>query len=766
MIWPLMIGAIASLHPTEIEGAPRLKKPGDSTTMEGVAIMLHIDSNGQEFVSAMSTTSIKTYGDYTHIHDFGPAVELEERLFNLTTEWRGEPKNLTSIVPSSPAYGASGCDCNLAPLKEVLGINHPRRTRWKFDHKEIQNSEICPHQREEVYETMLNHPSAIEPICTIAPSRWTQHHMNRLRQTEPREVVKQMNHEAQGPCAQEGSYNLRSLPRERVHEQNATSIIDCALQCLFMTKCTAWTFDTEGNPRCWSINTGYLRPNFIKGPDGPYITGSKECIPCLLRRRIEIETSRGNTDARKICRLDASTGWKTAAKCACSRQKTLNRFRTLIEDITHTAQTNSIRETPKRRGRLSLLISRVLRELRTTRGGLTGLAQTLTMNKGAAADAARTPTSPLIQKFKQLVGPGVEVYAKLVPISKLLNRRRGSPKPETVTHQQGASTRYTPTAGNLNEDLEALGTGRKATARAIEANLKATKRFLETAETQKARVLQMEEGIPGYKDVYNDPNTDIIPTADALTLTVDAGAKAAQIAIYAHRGTAQSTTITTMPLPTMPPAAGYVPGGIKGHWTSPNQYNRAHPVRSITEACASELRARLPAPAACHPGQATEPMRRVMEVRIDQRGKILRMLRITQDPARLTPLAVTCGTATRHIKTLGILLVMIGEACSITDAHGHTLAPTISTGGQNSSDNHFETLFDKALTPQAMELDATDTIQLVMAGALILVAALTATWLLKNRKKKSANNPDATEPLELEHLHPEAKTPPKTPNPT
>lgn len=726
--------------------------------------MLHIDSNGQEFVSAMSTTSIKTYGDYTHIHDFGPAVELEEQLFNLTAKWRGQPEQQTSIVPSSPTDGASGCDCHLAPLKEVLEINQPRRTRWKFDHNEIQNSELCPRQREEVYETMLNHPSAIEPVCTIAPSRWTRHHMNRLRQTKPREVMEQMNHEAQGPCAQEGSYNLRSLPRDRVHEQNATSIIDCALQCLFMTKCTTWTFDMEGNPRCWSINTGYLRPNFIKGPGGPYITGSKECIPCLLRRRIEIETSHGNTDARKICKLDASTRWQTAAKCACSRQRTLDRFRNLIEDVTHTAQTNSIRETPERKGKLSLLISRILRELRTTRGGLTGLAQTLTMGKGTTAAAAETPTFPLIQKFKHLVGPGVEVYAKLIPIPRLFNRRRGSPKPETVTHQHGAATRYTPATGNLNGDLEALGTGNKATARAIETNLKATKRFLETAETQKTKVLQMEEGIPGYRDVYNDPNTDILPTADALTLTVDAGAKVAQIAIYAHRGTAQSTTITALPLPTTPPTAGYVPGGVKGHWTSPNQYNRAHPIQGITEACASELRARLPEPEACHPKQTTEPMQKVTEVRIDQRGRILRMVRIIRDPTQSTPIAIACGTATRHIRTLGILLIIIGEACSITDAHGQTMAATISLGGQNNSDNHFETLFDKAPTPQTMELDATDTIQLVIAGGLVLVAVMTAMWLLKKRRKQSVNISDATEAMELEHIHPEAKTPPKTPD--
>lgn len=761
-LWLLLMKGIASERPEETEARPRLQEPGDTATMVGMSVMLHIDTKGQEFISAMSTTSIKTYGDYTHIHDFSPAVELEERLLDVSATWQNRSMPQTTIIPSSSTRGASYCDCTLAPLKEVTEANQPRRTQWKFDHKERQNAEVCPHQREEVYATMLNHPSRVEPMCVITPTRWTQHHIDRLRQASPNEVMKQMNEEAKGPCAQEGSYNLRSLPRERVHEQNATSMLDCALRCLFMMKCTAWTFDTEGEPRCWSINIGYLRPNFIEGIGGPYVTGNKECVPCLLRRKIEVETSDGMVDARRICRLDAPTGWKTAAKCACSRHKTLDRFKVLIDEITRMAQTNSIKEAPKNRGKLSLLVDRILRELRTTRGGLVGLTHTLTKAKNTDSER-ETPTLPLVQKFKQLIGSGVEVYARLVPVARLFNRRDISPKPETTLRRQNSVTRYVPTLADLHNKIATLGTGRKAASAAIEANLKSARRFLHTAEQQKTKVLKMETGVPGYKDVYNDPNTDVVPTANALAITVDTGAEAAQVAIYAHKGDAQSTTITALPLPTIPPKAGYVPGGVKGHWTSPNHYNREHPTQGISEACAWELRARQPRPTSCAPKRATEPMKEYIEMRMDQRGSILRLIRIIRDPAQPAPLTITCGKAAKHVKTLGTLLLMIGEACSITDEHGQTLASAISTDGDRDQQGRVEILFNKSPIPQPLELDATDTVQLIVAGGLVLVAISITIWLIKERKKRTATLSEAASPVELEQMHPEAGTPPKTP---
>ena len=766
-LWILLMEGIASQRPDSTEGKPRLSEPGDIATTEGMSVMLHVDTRGQQFVSAMSTTSIKTYGDYTHIHDFSPAVELEHRLLDMSATWRNRSKSQTTIIPTSSTNGASYCDCTLAPLRDVTEANQPRRTQWKFDHKERQNSEVCPHQREEVYATLLNYPSKVDPMCVITPTRWTQHHIDRLRQASPREVMEQMNEEAQGPCAQEGSYNLRSLPRERVHEQNATSMLDCALRCLFMMKCTAWTFDMEGPPRCWSINTGYLRPNFIEGRGGPYVTGNKECVPCLLRRKIEVETSDGLVDARRICKLDAPIGWKTAAKCACSRHKTLDRFKVLINEVTRMAQTNSIKKAPKNRGKLSLLINRILRELRTTRGGLVGLTHTLTKAKSTATSAHGTPhTLPLVRKFKQLVGPGAEVYAKLIPVARLFHGRDSRPKPETTLQRQNSVTRYVPTMADLHTGIATLGTGRKAASTAIEANLKTARRYLHTAEQQKTRVLKMETGVPGYRDVYSDPNTDVVPTANALAITVDTGAEAAQIAIYAHRGAAQSTTITALPLPTTLPTAGYVPGGVRGHWTSPNHYNREHPTQGITEACAWELRARQPRPPNCVPKRATEPMREYAEMRVDQHGSILRLIRIIRDPAHTAPLTITCGKAAKHVKTLGVILLMIGEACSITDEHGQTLAAAISADKEGKPTGRLEILFNKSPLPQPLELDATDTVQLIVAGGLVLVAIAIATWLIWERRRRSATLSEATSPVELEHMHPEAGTPPKTPTET
>ena len=762
-LWLLLMKGIAFGRPEPTETTPRLSEPGDAATISGVAIMLHMDTKGQEFVSVVSTTSIKTYGDYTHIHDFSPAVELEDRLRNVSTTWKKRSKTQTTIIPSSSTRGASYCDCTLAPLKEVTEANQPRRTQWKFDHKEIQNTEVCPHQQEEVYATMLNHPSMIDPMCVITPTRWTQHHIDGLRHASPREVMKQMNKDAKGPCAQEGSYNLRSLPRERVHTQNVTTMLDCALTCLFMMRCTAWTFDMEGQPRCWSIDIGYLRPNFIKGDGGPYVTGNKECVPCLLRRKIEVETSNGMVDARRFCKLDAPTGWKPAAKCACSRYKTLDRFKALMEEITRMARTNSIKEAPKNRGKLSLLVDRILRELRTTRGGLVGLAHTLTKTKSAETYGREAPTLPLVQKFKQLIGSGVEVYAKLIPVARLINRRDSSPKPETTLRRENSITKYVPTMEELHNGIATLGTGRKAAAAAIETNLETAKRFLHTAELQKTKVLRMETGLPGYKDVYNDPNTDVVPTANALAITVDTGAEAAQIAIYAHRGTAQSTTITALPLPTTLPTTGYVPGGVTGHWTSPNHYNRKHPTQGITETCAWELRARQPRPPSCTPKQATEPTMEFTEVKIDQQGSILRLVRIVQDPTQTAPLTITCNRASKFVKTLGVLLLIIGEACSITDEHGQTLTPVMSTGGDGQSGKQFEILFDKASTAQTLELDTTDAVQLIVAGGLTLVAVLITVWLIKERKKRTAALSETTNPVELEQMHPEAGTPPKTP---
>ena len=772
--WPWILLAAAAVSHTERRTArPRegtLHSPGDSTTIGGVVITLHKDTRGRFFASAASTTTIKTYGDHMHTHSFEAAARVEDHLEalktrrrNATTQWS------TTIMPGVATAEGTQCDCALAPLADVMVATQPRRARWKFNHEETPLSKDCPLHKNQIYETLMSQPETLRPVCSIVPTRWMRDLLERMRKMKSHNLMREMNDQSPKPCVIEGSYNMRSLPRGRTAIKNATSMIDCALQCLFMTKCSAWTFDQEGPPRCWVINTGYLIPKFNQARGGPYVTGGKECLPCILRRKLEVIAMDGKTDARRLCRLDTNRGWDITAKCACSQHDTITQYDKWIQEAHHEARENTIhRDDPKRRGSLANTLDRILRELRTTHRGLAGLGTALmTPIKPGTKPANWTQALPLVQRFMQMVGPKARVYSKIMPVSAL--RAVGTQtQPGMKTNRNHTITEYTSENLDPEVDLHRLGAGIHAAGSTIRRTLSETKEFLMASEEWKRQALRVNQGIPGYKELEEDPNIDVPKTANALVITVDTGTEAAQLAVFPHEGTAEARTVSAIPLPTTQGPPGLENPIIRGRWTSPNLYNRERLTEELSEKCALELLTATGSPTHCDATSTPKPRQAYLQVAVDQRGTITRLIRIHTNARPSLPYSINCGPKNYMLDLLGTTLIAIGEACSIKDGSGEQMAFAINPKSPTEQDNTFTILFNRTLQTSSSELNAMDACQLALAAALMVGVAVAVAW--KWRAKCAIGDNDAVEEekaeeTELEKIHPEAGTPRDTSTP-
>ena len=748
-----------------------LREAGDTTMINGVVITLHEDKEGRLFASAISTTTIKTYGDHTHTHSFEAAARVEDHLASLkarrtngTTIWS------TTVIPGEASSEGTKCDCILAPLTDVMVATQPRRVRWKFHHEETPIEEGCPLHTNQVYETLMSQPATLRPVCSIVPTRWMNDVLDRMRKLKPAALMDQMNELTSKPCVVEGSYNMRSLPRGRTALKGATSMIDCALQCLFMTKCSTWTFDQEGPPRCWVINTGYLRPKFNQSPGGPYVTGGKECLPCILRRRLEVIAMNGKTDARRLCDLDTTRGWETTARCACSQRETLAAHEKWIQDAHHEARKNTIRRTKiKTRGNIANTLDSILRELRTTHRGLVGLGTALTTPVKAGTKPANwTQTLPLVKKFMELIGPQATVYSKIVPV-KALRQTGGAAGPGIIATRNHSTTEYLPESMNPEVDLRRLGAGIRATGDTVRQTLLKAKEFLEASEEKKWEALRMQGGMPGYKELHGDPNVNIPDTANALVITVDTGTEAAQLAVFPHEGAAEARTISAVPLPTVKRAPGLESPIIQGRWTSPNLYNRERITEELPEKCALELLTATRRPLHCEGPEHPKERRAYTQVAVDHRGTITRLARFHTNGELSLPCTVSCGNERFMLDLLGITLIAIGEACSIKDGTGRTLAYAINPKGAEEQDRIFKILLNRSLQILPTTLDAKDGCQLALALALITCLIGITAWKgwkrYREKGEKGQTPPKEEEEVEMERMHPEAGTPqsPATP---
>ena len=730
-----------------------LANPGDTTTIHGILMMLHRDATGQTFASATTTTAVRTYGDHSHIHDFTSATQVEENLYKLANKWANETDTLqTTIMPSHPTRDGTDCDCELAPFAEAAKITKPRRHQYKFRHTEIQD-ESCPRQRENLYETLMSAPAKTEPLCVITPTREAENHLRTLTKLGPKNLREKLNEEAGHTCAEEGSYNVRTLPIRRVHRPNATTMIECALHCQFTERCTDWIFDTEGPPRCWTVDTRHLRPEFNRRPNGPFVTGSKDCLPCALKRTIMINDTEGLSSANEQCRVDTSTGWQATTKCACSQRETLNKFGTLLNKTVQVARTNTIE---KRKGtnaaNFQLVMAKILRELRTTRGGLRGLEKVL------LDQSSGTNVTPMVDRFKQLVGQNTQIRAIVTPIVKLLTPDRW-PKAETTVQRGKQSTRYDPSTTELGVNLPKLGAGTHASSREVWGKLHITKTFLETAEEQKQRVLNLQTGVPGYNKIHTDPSTEIEQNAKALVVTVDAGEEAAQLAVFPHKGTAEAKRITFIPLPTTITANQETRKGMQGRWTSPSHYNRQHPYPTISEQCAQDIITRRGTATNCLPAAGTETLTEYMEVTLEHRGNTIRLVRIAKSSTTPRKIAVECGKALHKINAVGTLLLAMGNACIPKDEQGIPFTRRIANNG-NKTNDEFKLIYQGKIRQEEEDMDETDIVQLTTGAIILLIVAVTAAWLCRATKKGQATiTEQATDPVELEYIHPEAGTP-------
>ena len=741
-----------------------LRLPGDTTVIGGVVVGLHEDGRGELFASAASTSTIKTYGDHSHIHSFEAAARVEDHLSDLearrkntSTMWS------TTILAGETTEEGTECDCILAPLNDVMVATTPRRTRWKFRHEETPLVEDCPLHQNHIYETLMSQPATLNPVCTIVPTRWMGELLERMRKKTPHQMIRQMNELAPKPCVVEGSYNLRTLPRGRTALKNASSMIDCALQCLFMTKCSTWTFDQEGTPRCWVINTGYLRPKFNEAQGGPYVTGGKECLPCILRRKLEVEAMDGKTDARRLCQLDTGRGWRTAARCACSQRDTIDAQTKRLQEIHHEAEQNSITRNPtESKGSMTLALDRLLRELRTTHRGLVGLGTALMSPiRPGTKPPNWTQTLPLVKKFAQLVGADAKVYSKIVPVKALETRER-RPRPGVKTRRNHTKTEYLSETLNPELDIPRLGAGIRASGSTVRETLQTAKEFLEASEEEKKRALELREGMPGYKELKRDPNIHIPATANALVITVDTGTEAAQLAIFPHEGTAEARTVAAIPLPLEQGPPGLEPPIIRGRWTTPNFYNREVLTEELPEKCALEILTATPVTKHCDAPPTPQPRQAYTQLAVDHRGTITRLIRFHTNAVLNLPYSVTCGQEKYMLDLLGITLIAIGEACGIKDGRGESLAFAIDPKSRDEQARVFTILFNRYMKARSAGIDTLDACQVALAVALIggLLGAIMWKYRSKcNQGRQPEEATEAAEGTELEKIHPEAGTP-------
>ena len=750
-----------------------LQEPGDSLSLGGIEVTLHEDQQGNLFASVASTTSIKTYGDHTHTHSFEAAARVEDHLRDLkarrldkTTNWS------TTVIQGTATEEGTDCDCELATLNDVAVVTQPRRVRWVFHHEETSLVAECPIHEGQIFETTITQPGLLRPICLITPTRWMADLLQKMRDMDPTRLMEEMNDWTDKPCVVEGSYNLRTLPRGRSALKEATSMIDCALQCLFVPKCSTWTFDHEGAPRCWIINTGYLRPTFNKAAGGQFVTGGKECLPCILRRKIEVSGPEGKTDARRLCDLDTQTKWATTPRCACSQEKTISAHEHWIQTANHEADRNSIwRQERRGHGSMANTLDRILRELRTTHRGLAGLGTALLSPiKPGTRPANWTHTLPLIKKLASLLGPQAKIYSKIVPVGDLTQplhpRHPNHPHypihPSMRTVRNHSTTAYHPVQMAPERDIKRLGAGTRATSNTVRHTLQAARAFLAASEHKKGEILRMEGGIPGYTELIEDPNIEIPGGANALTVGIDMGSEVAQMAVFPHEGTAESRTVIAIPLPTKKSPPGLETSIIRGSWTSPNLYNRKHLVEELPEMCALELLSAMKNPLHCE-GTGDQRERKAFNlVTVDHKGTTTRMARFHTNAELQLPYTITCGNEMHLLDLLGITLIAIGEACNIKDGTGKMLTQSIGTKTQEEVSRSFKILFNRHLQAEPSPLDAKETIQLTLAVGLLI--SLITVMMCKCKKRLTRENQEAgatehADETELEELHPETGTP-------
>ena len=735
---------------------PALVSPGDTAVVGGMRLMLHQDRYGNRFVSATSSEILVTYGSYAHTHNFRPAAELEEKLFrlerkrrNLTASWD------TTITPSENTADGTNCDCSLEDLTKVMATKQHHTDPWLVNHAETQPGDSCPHHSKQAYETLVNQPGTGQPTCTITPARWIHGILEKLRAKNPRDIIKQLNRNMTAHCAVEGSYNLKTIPRQKLRKAQARTMIDCALQCMFDTTCTTWTFDMEGAPRCWNLDLGTHRPKFNERSGGPYVTGGKECLPCILRNRVETPTG---GDMRHHCRLKPERDWGETVRCACSQENTLTHQQRLLEEVVYTAATNNIENDPNPSPKRSIkhIVDGILRELRTTKGGLVELGKILTNAASGSPEGTNgTKSLTIVRKLKQVLGPGIKIYTSLVPLAKLAASST-STSPELKLSKLEGRTTYLPTSLPTATEIGKLASGALASFKSVRGVLNAVQRFLQASDREKNKITEMATGIPGYRELQETPNTPIPSGANALRMTVDTGMKTTQVAIFPYKGYSETTTVTAIPTPTTSQIPGMEPAGAAGHWTTPRHYNRLRPAETLPEDCAREILAEQHTTESCAPQQNYFPANEHIQIPLKHMGTTTRLVRIHTSINRGLPYTITCGVNKTRVWPLGMMLLTLGEKCSLTDEGGRMLAYPISRSG--TRDREYRVLLNEAIKLTSDGLAPKDLVQLIVLGLLVTTGILVGIYWQRKRRPAAATEEGGPEP-EMERIHPEAGTP-------